>query len=62
LPHVFERFHRGSNVERISGTGLGLAGAKDIIEQHGGSISMTSAEGQGTTVMVRLPLAGGVAE
>jgi signal transduction histidine kinase len=57
LPHVFERFHRGSNVERISGTGIGLAGAKDIVEQHGGTISVASSEGHGTTVVVRLPLA-----
>ena len=56
LPHVFERFHRGSNVERISGTGIGLAGAKDIVELHGGTIAVTSVEGRGTTVAVRLPL------
>jgi signal transduction histidine kinase len=56
LPHVFERFHRGSNVQRISGTGIGLAGAKDIIELHGGTIAVTSVEGRGTTVTVRLPL------
>jgi len=56
LPHVFERFHRGTNVARISGTGLGLAGAKDIVDQHDGTISVTSSEGQGTTVVVRLPL------
>lgn len=35
IPHIFERFHRGSNVERISGTGIGLASAKDIVERHG---------------------------
>jgi signal transduction histidine kinase/CheY-like chemotaxis protein len=57
LPHIFERFHRGSNVERISGTGIGLASAKDIVERHGGTISVTSVEGQGTTVAVHLPLA-----
>ena len=57
LPRVFERFHRGSNVERISGTGIGLAGAKDIVELHGGTIEVTSVEGRGTTVAVRLPLA-----
>src|SRR5581483_10377206 len=35
LPRVFERFHRGANVAgRIPGTGLGLAGAKQIVEQH----------------------------
>ena len=57
VPHIFERFHRGSNVERISGTGIGLASAKDIVERHGGTISLTSVEGQGTTVVVHLPLA-----
>ncbi len=62
LPHVFERFHRGTNVERISGTGLGLAGAKDVVEQHGGSIEVMSEEGHGTTVVVRLPLSSGVDE
>jgi signal transduction histidine kinase/FixJ family two-component response regulator len=62
LPRVFERFHRGSNVERISGTGIGLAGAKNIVEQHGGSISVMSTEGQGTAVEVRLPLASDAGE
>ena len=57
LPHVFERFHRASNVsEQIGGTGLGLAGARQIVEQHGGSISLESEEGRGTTVTVRLPM------
>jgi PAS domain S-box-containing protein len=60
LPRVFERFHRGSNVAgRIPGTGLGLAGVRSIVEQHGGSISLDSREGAGTTVTVRLPLARG---
>jgi signal transduction histidine kinase len=57
LPHVFERFYRASNVSgRIRGTGIGLAGARQIVEQHGGTISVHSREGQGTTVTVRLPL------
>jgi PAS domain S-box-containing protein len=56
LPHIFERFRRGSNVtERTSGTGIGLAGAKQIVEQHGGAITVESIEGQRTTVVVRLP-------
>src|SRR5204862_6429143 len=59
LPYVFERFRRGSNVGRIGGTGIGLAGAKQIVEQHDGSIAAGSAEGEGTTVTVRLPLAPG---
>jgi signal transduction histidine kinase len=57
LPHVFERFRRASNVvDRIAGSGLGLAGSRDIIEQHGGTISVQSQEGEGSTFTVRLPL------
>jgi len=57
LPHIFERFRRGRNVTgRIAGTGIGLAGAKQIVEQHGGTIAIESQEGAGTTVTVRLPL------
>jgi signal transduction histidine kinase len=57
LDHVFERFERGSNVAgRIAGSGLGLAGAKQIVEQHGGTISVESTEGSGATFSIRLPL------
>lgn len=58
LPYVFERFHRGKNVEgRIGGTGIGLAGARSIVESHGGTISVESEEGRGTVFWVRLPRA-----
>jgi PAS domain S-box-containing protein len=58
LPHVFERYRRARNVSaKFAGTGLGLAGAKDLIELHGGSISVTSVEGVGSKFIVRLPLA-----
>lgn len=58
LPHVFERFHRGHNVTaQVPGTGLGLAGARTIVEQLGGTIEIFSVEGEGTAVTVRLPLA-----
>jgi signal transduction histidine kinase len=57
LPHVFERFYRASNVTTIPGTGLGLASARQIVEQHGGTIGIASQEGRGTTVTVTLPLA-----
>ncbi len=58
LPYIFDRFRRGSNVKGMtSGTGLGLAGVKQLVEQHGGSIAIQSAVGVGTTVTVRLPIA-----
>jgi PAS domain S-box-containing protein len=57
LPHVFERFYRGTNVvERIAGNGLGLAGARQMVELHHGSIGVESEEGRGSTFTVRLPL------
>ncbi len=56
--HIFERFQRGSNVVgRIAGMGIGLTGAHQIVEQHGGSMGVDSQEGVGSTFTVRLPLA-----
>lgn len=55
LPLIFEGFRRGSNVVgRIAGTGIGLAVSRQIVAQHGGTISVASQEGAGTTVTVRL--------
>jgi signal transduction histidine kinase len=57
LPHIFDRFHRAGNVAgRIPGTGIGLAAVRQIVEQHGGSITAESVEGQGSCFTVRLPL------
>ncbi|HZQ35163.1 MAG TPA: PAS domain S-box protein, partial [Dehalococcoidia bacterium] len=56
LPRVTERFFRASNAGVVKGTGIGLATVRQIVEQHGGSIAIRSAEGAGTTVTVRLPL------
>ncbi|MGH2586390.1 MAG: sensor histidine kinase [Dehalococcoidia bacterium] len=57
LPHIFERYQRGANVARwIAGTGIGLSGAHQIIEQHGGMISVESVEGEGSVFTVYLPL------
>jgi signal transduction histidine kinase len=54
--HIFERYHRATNVVgRFPGEGIGLAGAKQVIEQHGGTISVASRQGQGSTFIVRLP-------
>lgn len=57
--HVFERFARGGagETQRVGGTGLGLAIAKSLVELHGGSISVSSEEGRGSTFRVRLPAA-----
>jgi signal transduction histidine kinase len=58
LPRIFERYHRGRNVTgRIAGTGIGLAGAKQIVEQHGGRIQVESVEGDGSRFSVSLPIA-----
>jgi signal transduction histidine kinase len=57
LSRIFERFQRGGNVAAIGGTGIGVAGAKQIVAQHGGTIAIVSVEGQGSTFTVRLPLA-----
>ncbi len=57
LPHIFEPFHRASNSEHnFQGTGLGLTSAKQIIAQHGGTITVTSEENQGTIFTILLPL------
>ena len=64
LPHVFDRFYRGdpSRTRATGGTGLGLAICKAIAEQAGGSISIVSRPGSGSTVTVLLPLAPKPAE
>jgi signal transduction histidine kinase len=56
---VFHWYSRGENALRtaIPGTGIGLAGSRDIVEQHGGSISVESEEGKGSTFTVKLPTA-----
>jgi signal transduction histidine kinase len=57
LPHIFEWYRRGANVRnKINGTGVGLAGARQIVEQHGGRILVDSQEGAGSTFTVVLPL------
>ena len=56
---LFTRFFRASTAQdnAVPGTGLGLAIAHRVVELHQGSIAIESESGQGTTVVVRLPLA-----
>ncbi len=63
IPHeeqerIFERFYQidGSTTRRYGGTGLGLAVAKEIIQAHGGHITLKSTVGQGSTFTVHLPI------
>ncbi len=59
LPYIFEWFRRGSNVaSTIAGTGVGLAATREMVEQHGGSVTAESEPGRGATFTIRLPLDG----
>ena len=56
LERLFERYHRGSNVSGIVGTGVGLYLVKMLVDLHGGSIEAQSKEGDGSCFTIRLPI------
>jgi signal transduction histidine kinase/DNA-binding response OmpR family regulator len=58
LPRLFERFHRveGARGRSFEGSGIGLALVKELVDGHGGSIRVESAEDRGTTFHVSVPL------
>jgi signal transduction histidine kinase len=57
LPHIFDRFYRGEGPRamQIPGTGLGLAIVKDIVELHGGRVTVESRVGEGAAFTIWLP-------
>ena len=54
MPRLFERYFRASNTTGIPGTGIGLHLVKWLVEMHGGTVTVQSADGQGTTITVRM--------
>lgn len=55
LPHIFERFWRGSAGRRASGSGIGLAVVSELVRAHGGQIKVASGPAEGTRFTVLLP-------
>lgn len=60
LPHIFERFYRADKARSRTktGSGLGLAVVRSIVELHRGSVRVTSTPGQGSCFVVTLPMSG----
>jgi two-component system sensor histidine kinase ResE len=62
LPYVFDKYRRVSNSSQIDGAGLGLYIVRHLVEAHGGSVSVSSTVGHGSTFIMRLPALDIVAE
>ncbi|THB78976.1 MAG: response regulator [Desulfobulbaceae bacterium] len=62
IPHIFDRFYRvkGKATRHISGSGLGLALVKEVVEAHQGYIEVDSEPGAGTTFTLSFPLVSGI--
>ena len=63
IERVFERFYRvdRARTRETGGTGLGLSIVRNVVHAHGGRVDLSSTEGSGTTVLVRLPVGAAVA-
>ena len=61
VPRVFTRFWRGekSRSRATGGAGIGLSIVKELVQAHGGDVTVESTPGEGSAFTVRLPLADG---
>ena len=57
LPRIFDRFFRGQQAAQISGSGIGLAVAAELVQAHGGRLTAASELGRGTQMTLSLPSA-----
>jgi signal transduction histidine kinase len=57
LPHIWERLFRGDESRAERGLGLGLSLVKAIVEAHGGTVTVQSELGRGSTFTVAVPMA-----
>jgi signal transduction histidine kinase len=60
VPHIFDRLFRGDRSRSESGLGLGLATVQAVVSAHGGSVSVQSDVGTGSTFVIHLPRAGSI--
>ncbi|MBV9413493.1 MAG: HAMP domain-containing protein, partial [Solirubrobacterales bacterium] len=58
LPHVFDRFYRAAAARALPGSGLGLSIVKQAVDDHGGSVAVTNADGGGALLMLRFDANG----
>jgi len=61
LERIFERFYRVDRARsrETGGTGLGLAIVRHVVQAHGGEVTVTSSEGEGSTFTIQVPISNG---